>query len=650
MTATPFQTNFWWERWQLSVVSSSPRRTVVLLISLAVVVYLNTLGNAFAYDDVPIIVNNPSVHQLDWSALWLRGYWSHISSGIGNYRPLTVSTFAVEYQLWGEHPAGYHLVNILLHAANVAWLFYLLRRYRVAAGLASLAAALFAVHPVHTEAVANIVGRAELLGMFFGGLMWWSWLQGRRGGVKGWSWRAVSALAYLAAVLSKENMIVLPAALFAGEWLAGRFRRLGALQAAGPFVIFLAVLVPYFWLRMLAGEGVDQQVEAAHVPLAGRNPWERCIIMAGVGVTWYRLVLIGYPLQAFYSIREFDLTPNLQWRVIVGFAITASLLGLALAYRRRAPLVTFAVVFWFITLSVTSNVVLPIGALLAERWLYLPSVAAVLLVSIAALWGVRAGGALRLGTLVGMTSLLVFYSVVTVWRNPDWRNSVTIFESLVATAPNNPSGYMILGHELMTIDPVRARQLLEAALELDPVFLSPQGSLAELDLREGKATVARDRLAQLLAQEPPNLPTPAGEWAEWHALYAKALALTGDLPLALEHARIASRQSPTSLKVLFETSQVFLQAGQIDVALAGFRQLTLHDRDHGRAYSNFATVLIELERYAEAEAVLLEGLQLVPDSEALRARLEFVRQRRAQEKLPSTTRSSPKHSVLNTSP
>jgi len=120
MTVTPFQTNFWWERWQPSVVSSSPRRTVILLISLAVVVYLNTLGNAFAYDDVPIIVNNPTVHQLDWSALWLRGYWSHISSGIGNYRPLTVSTFAVEYRLWGEHPAGYHLVNILLHAANVA--------------------------------------------------------------------------------------------------------------------------------------------------------------------------------------------------------------------------------------------------------------------------------------------------------------------------------------------------------------------------------------------------------------------------------------------------------------------------------------------------------------------------------------------------
>ena len=123
MTAIPFQTSAWWSRWHRSVVSPSPRRTVVLLISLAVAVYLNTLGNAFAYDDVPIIVNNPSVHQLDWSALWRRGYWSHVTGGGGNYRPLTVSTFAVEYQLWGERPAGYHLVNILLHAANVAWLF-----------------------------------------------------------------------------------------------------------------------------------------------------------------------------------------------------------------------------------------------------------------------------------------------------------------------------------------------------------------------------------------------------------------------------------------------------------------------------------------------------------------------------------------------
>lgn len=650
MSVTPSQSRFWWNDWRWWAVSPSPWRTIVLLISLTVAVYLNTLANAFAYDDIPIIVNNPNVHRLDWSALWLRGYWSQVTGGGGNYRPLTVTTFALEYQLWGEHPAGYHLVNMLLHAANVAWLFVLLRRYRVTVGVAGLAAALFAVHPVHTEAVANIVGRAELLGMFFGGLMWWAWQQGRRGGARGWQWRAVAAVAYLAAVLSKENMIVLPSALFVAEWLAGRFRRLGGLHAAWPFIVFLAVLAPYFGLRALAGEGIGQQVETGHVPLASRTLWERAIIMAGVGVTWYRLVLIGYPLQIMYSIREFDLTPNPHWRVVLGLSLAAGLICLAFVCHRRAPLVTFAVAFWFITLAVTSNVVLPLGTLLAERWLYLPSVAVVLLVSVAVLWGAQAGGVARVAALVGIAGLLLFYSVMTVWRNRDWRNNVTIFESLVAVAPNNPSGYMMLGHELTTIDPRRARQLQEESLRRDPLFLSPQASLAELDLREGKAVAARDRLAKLLAQEPPNLPTPSGEWADWHALYARALALTGDLPSALEQAEIALRQSPTSLNVLFETSQVFLQAGQTEAALAGFRQLTVHDRDHVRAYSNLATVLIELERDAEAEDVLLEGLRLVPNAEALQVRLNFVRQRRAQEKSSSTVQPSPPVSPSVTAP
>ncbi|MFQ3639471.1 MAG: hypothetical protein SNJ62_05615, partial [Chloracidobacterium sp.] len=202
--------------------SLSPRSLALVLAGIAVLVYANTLGHDFAYDDWLVIVDNPGVRLADWRALWLRGYWGHVTGGGGNYRPLTVTTFAVEYWLWGARPAGYHLTNVLLHAANVMWLFALLRRYRVPVGVAALAALIFAVHPVHTEAVANVAGRSELLGMVFGGLMWWAWLEGRIGGVPGWFWRGGAALAYLAAVLSKENMIVLPAALFVAEWLVGR--------------------------------------------------------------------------------------------------------------------------------------------------------------------------------------------------------------------------------------------------------------------------------------------------------------------------------------------------------------------------------------------------------------------------------------------
>ncbi|MCS7079636.1 MAG: tetratricopeptide repeat protein [Chloracidobacterium sp.] len=612
--------------------------TATMLAGLAVVVYANTLANDFAYDDIPIIVNNPAVHEADWRAIWLHGYWSHITGGGGNYRPLTVTTFALDYWLWGLRPFGYHLTNVLLHAANVAWLFYLLRRYRVGAEIAGLTGLLFAVHPVHTEAVANVVGRAELLGMFFGCLMWWAWLKGAsESGAVVWCWRAGAATAYLAAVLSKENMIVLPAALLIAECLAKRpyqsWRRSG-----WTFLLFTLALGLYFRLRSLAGEGLTQAVEVGQTPLADRSFWERAIIMAGVGVTWYRLALVGYPLQIHYGIREFNLTPVLHWRVAAGLAVTVGLIGLAIACRRRAPLVTFAVAFWFITLAITSNILLPIGALLAERWLYLPSAAASLGIATGVFWCARKGGVLRVVAPAGVFVLLVFYVVATVQRNRDWRNNVTLFESLVAVAPNNPSGYMMLGHELMEADPQRARVLQEAALRLDPEFLSPQGSLAELDLREGRAAAACERFAHLLAQEPKNLPIPTGEWADWHALYAKALALTGDLPAALEQSKIALRQSPESEIVLFETSQVFLQAGHIEAALDGFRRLTVHDRDHVRAYGNLATVLIDLGRYAEAEEVLLQGLRLAPNAPPLEERLAFVRRQRAvSSPTPSST-------------
>ncbi len=623
----------------------SPRIAFALAV-VAVAVYANTLVNDFAYDDIPLIVDNPAVHRLDWPVIWLRGYWSHVVGRGGNYRPLTVTTFAVDYWLWGLRPFGYHLTNALLHAANVLWLFFLLRRYRVPPETAGLAGLLFAVHPVHTEAVANVVGRAELLGMFFGGLMWWMWLEGRGRGA--WGWRIGAAAAYLAAVLSKENMIALPAALFVAEWLVGaRSRRpsLDWLQQRGlPLVTLLAALGPYFWLRSLAGEDLAQAVEVGQVPLAGRSFGERLIIMARIGVEWYRLALIGYPLQAFYSIREFNLTPAWDGRAAAGLVIHAGLIALAILCRRRAPLATFAVAFWFITLAITSNVPFPIGALLAERWLYLPSVAVSLAMAMGIVWGVRQGGlprAAAVGTTVG---LLAFHAAATIQRNRDWRNNVTLFESLVAAAPNNPSGYMMLGHELMQSDPQRARALQERALQLDPEFLSPQGSLADLDLREGKAAAARDRLARLLAQEPESLPVPTGEWADWHALYAKSLALTGDLPAALEQAEIARRQSPTSIVVLFETSQVLLQAGKVEAALDGFRRLTVYDHDHVRAYGNLATVLIDLGRYPEAEDVLLKGLQLAPHAPSLQARLDFVRQKRA------TGTKSPGAAPLSASP
>src|SRR5262245_17235890 len=144
---------------------------------LGALCYLNTLGNGFAYDDNSIVRLNPLIHSLgDWRSIWLRDWWySQGEQGGGLtdpsrdrlYRPLTTFSFALNYAVHGLHPAGFHAVNVALHAGVCALVWLLGRRLFDDLNVASIAAVIFAVHPIHAEPVAGLVGRAEILATLF---------------------------------------------------------------------------------------------------------------------------------------------------------------------------------------------------------------------------------------------------------------------------------------------------------------------------------------------------------------------------------------------------------------------------------------------------------------------------------------------------
>ena len=136
-----------------------------LVALTAALVYLNALGNGFALDDVNIVRDNPHIRSVaGLPGLFARPYWPDaegVASGL--YRPITLATFALDRAVWGGGAAGFHAVNVALHALVSALAWFVGRRVGIHYGTALLAALLFAVHPIHVEAVANIVGRSELL-------------------------------------------------------------------------------------------------------------------------------------------------------------------------------------------------------------------------------------------------------------------------------------------------------------------------------------------------------------------------------------------------------------------------------------------------------------------------------------------------------
>ncbi|HEX6135810.1 MAG TPA: hypothetical protein VFZ24_17685 [Longimicrobiales bacterium] len=409
---------------------------------LAVLVYLPALRNGFAYDDVPIIANNTRVTEFDVGAILGGGYWEDTNTAL--YRPLATLSYAVDWRLSGGSPVWFHLVNAFWHAAATALLFLLLLAAGAIPAGALIGAAVFAVHPLHVEAVANVVGRAELLAAAFtlaAALLWCRparWLRSAAG-------IAGLVALFVLALASKEGAVVLPGVLALtdigrgrlrahriGDWLRVRLR---------PLVAVAAVLVLFFALRaVLLSVVVPAALDPSLEVLSSRSHRFYTALQA-----WpHYLRLMFYPriLLNEYSPRITLPMTSITPAVLAGALILGGCLAGGLFFWARGRALAALSLLWFpVTVFPVSNLVVPIGVLVAERTLYLPSAA--LAIGIAALAPLLARAPLpRLRPAVPALTAVALALLIarSVTRIADWRSTNTIFSALVRDRPDNFRG------------------------------------------------------------------------------------------------------------------------------------------------------------------------------------------------------------------
>lgn len=629
--------------WQaLNTLLESPARIVLVLAGVSILVYLNTLGNGFAYDDVMIVEKNPLLRNIaNIPKLFQVGYWDHWVTGSASYRPVLTTTFALNFFITGPSPWGFHLVNILLHAANVWLVYYLLCRYQVSQTLALLAALLFAIHPVHTEAVANIVGRGEVLAAFGFGLAWLCWKMREtsenrihRGGLY-----LCALVSYLAGMLSKEPIIVLPVLLFSLDVvredpelslrrLLPRFPRLVL-----PYLGFVVVLGVYFGMRAMAGQTLDQHPASKIQEMASLTFFGRCATMASMSLEWARLLIIGYPLRPFYDPNHFTVVSHFTLRSWIGLVGILSLITVAVKAYRRYPLVTFAIFFWFVTISVVSNIVVLIGSIIAERQLYLPSVAAVILIA----WGGEqllfserwAKAQVPVQAIAGavLVMLCVSYVFITSRRNLDWRDSETLFSRFIETDPRSPLGYSVLGNYAFDRkEYVLAGQLFKKSLDYSPTAFAGKFGLCRVAVQTGQIEEGKYLINQLVAAQPPNLKPPASDWAMVHELHAQLLLKNKEFDAALIAVKKAIELNPEAYDSQVLLANILLEANQNEMALEQLRNLTLRFPEFEQAFNSYGVALARVGKLVEAERQFQRALQLNPTSTAAAHNLERVRQ------------------------
>jgi protein O-mannosyl-transferase len=423
-----------------------PALTILLLVLAS---SATSLANGFAYDDRHIITDNPAVKNLaNWWQLFGQPYWP-AKAVASLYRPLTVLSFSLQWAAGRGSPAIFHVLNVLLYAGCCLAVLRL-ARLLLPLGPAWLVAAFFAVHPVHVEAVGNVVGQAELTVALCLVLATTIYVRARAdGGVPGPGEVVGMLVLYAVGCLFKEQGVVLPALLAAAEMTVVRDARPWRARVASlrPFALALVmVALAYLAVRGRVVDGVGDVPHPAFVNLPTPHRW---LTMLGVVPEWARLLVWPAHLAADYSPQQIPIRTSLDLTAVLGLLLILAVIVLGVACARRAPVVTFGVLWLAVTMAPVSNFLLPTGIILAERTLFLPSLGFLLVVGAAVPWAEASLRAARPLAARLAAALVILLIIAGAWRSADrqrvWKDNDAIFGSLLRDAPLNYKSHYAYG-------------------------------------------------------------------------------------------------------------------------------------------------------------------------------------------------------------
>lgn len=604
------------------------------LAAAAAAAYAGSFRGAFVFDDIPAIVENPTLRP----PLRLFGvlFPPGDQAGTVGGRPLVNLSLALNYALGGLNPAGYHAFNLAVHVCAALLLFGIVRRtlaWPAHQGIfaACAAALLWALHPLQTEAVTYVVQRAEsMMGLFYL-LTLYAFIRGvhpvvparpddrlKSGegasapGTMRSAWAAVSVTACLCGMATKEVMVSAPllVLLYDRTFVAGSFRE--AWRRRRAYYVCLAAT----WLALAAlvagtkGRGGSAGFEAA------AGVWPYLLTQCRALALYLRLAAWPSPLVFDYGTALVH-TPA----AVAGPAIVVILLLAATAYALwRAPALGFLGAWFFALLAPTSSVMPIATEPIAEHRMYLPLAAI-------ALAFVLAGHALHRRThrpalwIAAGCVLALALGGTTAARNADYRSAAALWSDTAAKAPRNPRAHNDLGAAYQAAGlTARAEAEFRAAIAVDPAYAPAEYNL-------GVALLDAGRPADALPCLERALPAPRHQ-AELHLYLGQALQQTGRIPEAEAMLREAAGLAPANSEPAFELGRLLAEDRQYAAAAAAFAMAVRAAPANPRIRSNLATALLFCGRIDDAIAEYRRALELSPGDPSIRANLDLALQAR----------------------
>ena len=580
------------------------RLPFVALFVITFAAYLPATWAGFIWDDPAHVTGNPQLRNL----AGLARMWT-VPTSLPQWYPMVHTTFWIEYHLWHLNPIGYHIDNILLQIAGAILLWRLLEKLQVQG--AWLAAALFAVHPIHVESVAWITERKNTLSAFFYLLAALAYLRAvdlsqRR---IDWNWYLGSIALFTAAMFSKTVACTFPAAaLLIVYWKSGRIRWRD-----------IRPTIPFFAIGIMLGI-VTAVLERTHVKAVGpafQFSIAQRLLIAGRALWFYAGKLaVPWPLAFIYA--RWNVSGHVPWQYLFPLAAVAAIAAVWLLRGRigRGPVV--AVLFFAGTLFPALgffNIYPMRFSFVADHFQHLASagLTTLLAVGIARVTNVQRA----IGNTIATTVLLICV-VLTYVQCGVYADAVTLWRDTVVKTPGSWMVYTNLGRALEAEGrPLEGIPYHEQALQLEATIPDTHHNVAEGDMMRGKLDDAEREFRSALAIDPHFAPAYLGlaklEFFQRH-----------DVAKAEQYFKQCFALEPGYGAAHFAYGEMLESEGNLTGAAEHYR-LTLDDLPEDfDAHYNLGTVLIKLSRPAEAVGPLRQAVELNPNNAAARMNLEVA--------------------------
>jgi tetratricopeptide (TPR) repeat protein len=599
---------------------------------VAVLCFVNAPWNDFCDDGVPVVQLNAKVNEPhQWLTIWTTDHWSDMKDTTPNrdllYRPVSLASYRIVRMIGGEGPFGQLLANVLLHALISVLIVRLCRHLRGSNAAAMVAGVVFAVLPIHTEVIANVVGRADLLATV-GVLL--AVLAHRRSMIAGqdWDiaqWRIAAALAAFIAMGSKENgiavvlMVVVLDKLWYQPWrAASRDRPWWSFEALQRFTYLLIPMVAYFALRMHALEGHLFQRPALTKTvnvLVDAPTWQHTLgVIQLWGMYWAKTVWPSV-LCVNYSINSIRLaTSATDPHVLIGvFVAVVLVVASVLAWRRGIRRVAYLSISILICYAPVANALVLIQVFFAERIWYLPSV------WVAILLGLAAGPYVRrlAGCLVAGAIALALTERCWI-RNAEWENNRSLYAAACRDHPDAVGALRLYGQTLVRTGEIeRGIEYLEQAIAIDQGFTDAHRALGQAHLRAGAYPAALEHLKIANMQVPGHRPT-----TEAFEYVSDQLSIL--IEPELQRLRERADSNPEDLDAELALLRKLEEVGRIDEILTRLQQAEGRFGTNVDWQTQYAVTLVYLDRRDDAISRYERCLDLDPANPHLTVELAML--------------------------